>query len=43
MLVLTLLLIAGMIGVGYAVNSQSKNRVILTNESGEEILEAEVF
>ncbi len=43
MLVLTLLLIAGMIGVGYAVNSQSKNRVILTNESDEEILEAEVF
>ena len=45
MLLITLLVIAGMAGVGYAINTQNRNGVILTGreDDPQEILVAEMF
>ena len=44
MFVLTFLMIAGMIGVGYAINNQNQNRVILTTEEeNDPLLDAELL
>ena len=45
MLILTILVIAGMAGVGIAVNNQNKNRVIFSNEEDDpdSLIEAELL